>query len=67
MVQVITTAYSKQRTDEVQRNGAENEDNEHKTINQNARKSMCAKLAQLVRSLTANQEVPGSSPGPVEG
>ena len=28
---------------------------------------MCARLAQLVRSLTANQEVPGSSPGLVEG
>ena len=27
----------------------------------------CAWLAQLVRSLTANQEVPGSSPGLVEG
>ena len=27
----------------------------------------CARLAQLVRSLTANQEVPGSSPGLVEG
>ena len=26
-----------------------------------------ARLAQLVRSLTANQEVPGSSPGLVEG
>ena len=25
------------------------------------------RLAQLVRSLTANQEVPGSSPGLVEG
>ena len=28
---------------------------------------LCARLAQLVRSLTANQEVPGSSPGLVEG
>ena len=28
---------------------------------------VCARLAQLVRSLTANQEVPGSSPGLVEG
>ena len=27
----------------------------------------CARLAQLVRSLTANQEVPGSIPGLVEG
>ena len=28
---------------------------------------LCVRLAQLVRSLTANQEVPGSSPGLVEG
>ena len=28
---------------------------------------VCARLAQLVRSLTANQEVPGSIPGLVEG
>ena len=28
---------------------------------------VCARLAQLVRSLTANQEVPGSSSGLVEG
>ena len=28
---------------------------------------VCARLAQLVRSLTAIQEVPGSSPGLVEG
>ena len=28
---------------------------------------MRARLAQLVRSLTANQEVPGSIPGLVEG
>ena len=27
----------------------------------------CARLAQLVRSLTANQTVPGSIPGLVEG
>ena len=27
----------------------------------------CARLAQLVRSLTASQEVPGSIPGLVEG
>ena len=30
-------------------------------------KQKCARLAQLVRSLTANQEVPGSIPGLVEG
>ena len=30
-------------------------------------KSVCARLAQLVGSLTANQEVPGTSPGLVEG
>ena len=28
---------------------------------------LCARLAQLVRSLTANQKVPGSIPGLVEG
>ena len=28
---------------------------------------VCARLAQLVRSLTANQKVPGSIPGLVEG
>ena len=28
---------------------------------------VCARLAQLVRSLTANPEVPGSVPGLVEG
>ena len=28
---------------------------------------MCARLAQLVRSPTASQKVPGSSPGLVEG
>ena len=28
---------------------------------------VCARLAQLIRSLTANQEVPGSIPGLVEG
>ena len=30
-------------------------------------RNACARLVQLVRSLTANQEVPGSSPGLVEG
>ena len=30
-------------------------------------KIVCARLAQLVRSLTANQKVPGSIPGLVEG
>ena len=29
--------------------------------------AVCARLAQLVRSLTANQKVPGSIPGLVEG
>ena len=28
---------------------------------------VCARLAQLVRSLTANQKVPGSIPGLVKG
>ena len=28
---------------------------------------LCARLAQSIRSLTANQEVPGSIPGLVEG
>ena len=31
------------------------------------RSTVCARLAQLVRYLTANQEVPGSIPGLVEG
>ena len=30
-------------------------------------KIVCARLAQLVRSLTANEKVPGSIPGLVEG
>ena len=41
--------------------------NKLKSAITNYSKFVCARLVQLVRSLTANQEVPGSIPGLVEG
>ena len=36
-------------------------------LKQDCSAQMCARLVQLVRSLTANQEFPGSIPGLVKG